>query len=216
MKRPMKTVQTVQTVYGEHPQAVPDVRRSTTMLDLLNWSYANERVRFSVPQQWDHGRGGAHSNADSVQRSLSLGAVIPGNFGGRRSACHEDAEVVHAIVSKLERQDFWLIVRAAECGSAPDWGGDVELGHLEPVMRGDRYQMVYAPGDKSKRPVACAAQWVGLTVAERDRHVAEARADYSRWWRMVWMIHETIQLEDNLSRWRLTGIGAEREPWTKV
>ena len=184
------------------------------MTGLLIWSYANEKVRFSRPAAWSPKQGGAHSNADSVRRTLSLGAVIPGHGHNSRAACHDDADLVHSYVLQLVTDDYWLIVNAAEAGCAPDWNPDIELGQMEPVLTSDG-KIKMLRDRKSCRPIACLGRFVGLTPSQRQLLLDDAREKYARWWHLLWMLRETISAEDRLTRWQVTGVGAEREPWTQ-
>lgn len=187
------------------------------MRALLVWAYKRELVRvtegrLAEPRDFLDGRGGG-GGTGAVCRMLATGIVGGGPVARlTRFAVHPDAEWVHGLVRSLDRDEYWLVVRAAEADEAPDWNPVVPELEIVPVRRANgRPRMVVCP--VQNRPIACRLEVRGVGPAEAAAIRGAARKRYAQWWRLLWALREQIIAEDALSRWDVGGIGAEAEPW---
>jgi hypothetical protein len=213
LKRVQGTRETLQ------PSSVPPrVRTRTSMRGLLVWAYKRELVRIAEarladPADW-MGPKGLGGGTGAVCRMLETGIVGGGPVARlTRLAVHPDAEWVHGLVRTLDRDEFWLVVRAAEADDAPEWNPVVPDIEIVPVRRANgKPRMIVCP--VQKRPIACRLEVRGVGPAEAAAIRGAARARYRQWWRLLWALRERIVAESEaLSRWEVTVIGAEAEPW---
>jgi len=205
-------------------------RTPTTMWQLLVWAYKRELVRVADGRvgagvaggDWPRGYGGG-SVTGAVCRMMETGLLGNGHSGARRVMgggapgfkVHADAEWVHGLVKTLDRDELWLVVKTAEAGEPPEWNPEVEMAWVEPVLKANgRPAMIVDP--KSKRPIACRIKLHGVTREEAARIQLEARDRYRKWYRLLWAMRDVLVQEDALTRWSVTGIGAERWPWEIV
>lgn len=203
--------------------AVRPVRLPVTMWGLLVWAYKRELVRVadgrgsaSAGEDWADGGGSMTGRACRV---LETGLLGPGHNGMQVAGggapsfkVHADAEWVHGLVCSLARDEFWLIVRSAEAGEPPEWNPYLEPLRIEPVLRGNgRPAMIVDP--MSKRPVACRIRSVGVPEDEAAATRVAARNRYAQWHRLLVVMRDRLLEDGGLTRWELTGIGAEPQPW---
>lgn len=203
--------QTLATV----PTVLPGrAREDTTMWSLLVWAFKRELVRHCTERvsRDDWGSGGG-SNAATICRMLETGIAGSGPVARvQRVPVHPDAEWVYGIVKTLDRDEFWLIVNTSENAVPPTWDPEIELARVVPVLKANgRPRMIVCPIER--RPVACRIEIVGIPHDEANRMRADARETYARWYRLLWAIREKIVEEGSLTRWNVTGIGAEPHPW---
>jgi hypothetical protein len=227
----MKTcLQTVPTVLMDRPRPVrrpvakaapaaraPAERRAaTTMRALLVWAYKRELVRASEGIGRDRTGPPGGSNTSAVCRVLRSGIVGSGPVARiTHMPVHPDAERVHALVKRLDRDEFWLVVGCAEADAAPEWAPQFKPFRVVPVLRANgKPKMITCPRDG--RPVACRIEIEGVSKDEIQRRTALARDRYSEWLRCLWMLREKMVEDDTLTRWHVTGLGAEAEPWHKI
>lgn len=194
-----------------------DPRQSTTMRELLVWAYKRQMVRICEGTIYDdHDIGVGGSNTSAVCRVLATGIVGSGPVARiTRVPVHADAEWVHGLVRSLDRDEFWLVVRAAEADDVPDWNPDIAPLRVVPILKANgKPRMIVCPIEK--RAVACRIDVRGVPADEAEAIRAAAKDRYAHWYRLLWAIREKINEEDTLSRWKVTGIGAELEPWLLV
>lgn len=209
-----RTPGTRSTVLTCGQRGARDLRAATTMWGLLVWAYKRELVRYCEGRVSDfsHGGGGG-SNAETVCRALRSGMVRSGPVARvTRVPVHPDAEWVHGLVRSLDRDEFWLIVRSAEAEQPPEWNPMIEPLRVVPLLKANgRPRMIVCPIEK--RPVACRIEVHGVPPAEAEATRQAARERYAHWHRLLWAMREKILEQDALTRWRVTGVGAEAEPW---
>jgi hypothetical protein len=108
-----------------------------------------------------------------------------------------------------------MIVKAAEADAMPDWNPDIEPARVVPILKANgRPRMIVCPIER--RPVACRIEVIGVSDDDAAAIRAKAREVYARWYRLLWAMRQTIYEEDTLTRWRVTGIGADPQPWEKI
>lgn len=211
MKQASATLQTMHSPVSGRP----DTRTAITFWALLVWAYKNEQVRFagvSAARGFDLA---TYCATQSVSAALRAGIVGRGGNGavinGKPSA-HHDADVVEALVSDLDREVQWAVIRSAEAGVMPVWDVPRRPLKVVPVLnvRGQP-KMLYQP--PRKEPIACLAQVVGTSEADHRLAVAEARCAYFDWYTALYRMRERLLEGDTLMRWTVTSIGAEPEPW---
>jgi hypothetical protein len=195
--------------------ACRDARTPATMWGLLVWAFKRELVRVldaRGSEGFTHGNGG--SNTGTVCRVLATGIVGSGPTARiSRVAVPADAEWLHGLVRSLDRDEYWLIVRSAEADRPPEWNPYIERARVLPVLKANgRPRMIVCP--VQRRPVACRIETFGMPDTEADAIRDSARERYAHWYRLLWAMREKLRDEDTLSRWRVTGIGAEAEPWS--
>lgn len=213
-----QTPGTVRTVLPATKSAA-DGRTAVTMWGLLVWAYKRELVRFGGAREAGGGEGpdGVLSmgrNTRTICRMLAEGALIAGTAASAARLpvpIHADAEWVHGLVRTLDRDEYWLIVTTAEREAPPNWAPEIEAAWTRPVLRanGRPKHIVDAGG----RVIACRLETGGVDPWEANRIREEARETYARWFRLLAAMRDKIIEEDALTRWRVTGIGAEPMPW---
>ena len=210
------------------PVAV-DTRSPATMVELLVWAYAKQMVRKlrsrdlvasgPIPSSW--------SSTGLVCRDLTAGAVIRGSsFWGDAERAHRDAYAIDDFVMRLSRDERDLVVRYAERERAPDWSPRTPALIAVPVLRGQWTVETFRDGNghakagavktisgKRDKPVACLIDFEGFPQARADAMMQHARAVYETWHCALRILRAAMLAEDGLTRWRITGVGAEREPW---
>lgn len=186
------------------------------MWGLLVWAYKRELVRFCEGRVGrDVYQGGGGSNTSFICDMLEMGALISGPLAVvNKAPVHADAEWVHGLVKTLDRDEFWMIVTTAERELIPDWNPDIEPCWTRPVLRANGKPKHIV--DTRGRPIACRLETGGVDPWEANRLREAARETYGRWFRLLAVMRDKIIEEDALTRWRLTGIGAEPMPWLKV
>jgi hypothetical protein len=208
------------------PKAV-DTRSPATMVELLIWAYAKQRVRDArasdvasgpIPSSW--------STTGIVCRDLSCGAVIRGSGGAYVPVAHSDAHVIDDFVRRLPGDERGLVIRHAEARSAPEWSPCVPTLVAVPVLRGQWTLDTFRDGNghakagavrtiagKRDKPVACLINFEGYPRERAEAAHSYARAVYEAWHCAVRILWSAMVAEDCLARWCITGVGAEREPW---
>lgn len=191
----------------------PDTRSPTDVWPLLVWAYRGEQVRFSA---------GSDCGADTIRevsgtgwamQVLEMGARVSGGGGTWHApACHVDALIVHALVTQLVGDDYWLVVRTAERGAPPIWEPEIAPLRFVPVRRGNgRPEFIR---DRCNIAVACIVRSVGYSQADAESIRAAACASYGRWIGLLDLLRAQLSGPGmGLTRWRVEGIGASRQPW---
>jgi hypothetical protein len=202
------------------------------MVELLVWAYAKQMVRKlrsrdlvasgPIPSSW--------SSTGLVCRDLTAGAVIRGSsFRGEETA-HADAYAIDDFVMRMDREQRYLLVRYAEASrdvpSMPDWSPRTPALVVVPVLRGQWTVETFRDGNgharagavktlsgKRDKPVACLIDFEGFPQARADAMLQHARGVYEAWHCALRILRAAMLAEDGLTRWRITGVGAEREPW---
>lgn len=198
-----------------------DAREMTTMRGLLEWAYQREMVRFA-------GSGGGAATPSALSMSgrsmtgrvcdiLDEGFMSSGGGGWMGSpSSHPDAEHVHGMVLRLEREDYWRVVRAAESGTPPDWDPDLPKLKVVRLLKASGAPRMYVC-PVSRRPVAERIAVVGMPLAEAEAIRGKARAEWHRWVQLLtWLRHDLLLQPTALKRWQITAVGADLEPWSQV
>lgn len=203
------------------------------MVELLIWAYAKQLVRQMrerdtvasgpIPSSW--------SSTGLVCRDLTAGAVIRGSsFRGDADRAHPDACAIDDFVLRMPPGDRDLLVRYAEASrhvpTMPDWNPRAPALIAVPVLRGQWSLDTFRDGNghakagavktlsgKRDKPVACLIVYEGFPQARADAMMRHARAVYETWHCALRILRAAMLAEDGLTRWRITGVGAEREPW---
>ena len=130
-----KTLETVLTVlpHDMAERSRQPARQATTMWGLLVWAYKRELVRVAEFTSRPGPPRAAGSNTSAVCRVLRSGIVGSGPVARiTHMRVHPDAEWVHGLVRTLDRDEFWLMVGAAEADKAPEWEPHCEPARVEP------------------------------------------------------------------------------------
>lgn len=211
LKRNLQTGPTVLTVRT----GSRDNRAGITMWGLMVWAYKRELVRACTERVApDFAPGG--SNTSAVCRVLSTGIVGSGPVARiTKVPVAADAEWVHGLVKTLDRDEYWLMVKSAEADAAPEWNPHIVPARVIPILKANgKPRMIVCPIEK--RPVACRIRIEGTTEDEAQAIRVAAREKYAAWYKLLWALREKIYEEDALNRWRVTGIGAEAQPWVSA
>ena len=183
------------------------------MWELLQWAYAKQKVNFAS----DSGYSPCPPFISSTARvcgDLAAGAVIRGGVRGSGSTAHEDAYIIHDYVCRLFPAERDLVIQHAEKSAEPDWCPRLPELVVVPVMRGNG--QVKMLKDKRGKAVACCIDYDGFPAARIAEAHAFAKRTYEQWHTALRILREAIMIADGLKRWRVTGVGAEREPWAVV
>lgn len=220
LRQTRETVLTVLQGAGKRQAGRGDGRQAATMWALLVWAYKRELVRHCesrVGADYDakgHGLG-LGRNTGTICRMLEEGALISGALAkAGRVPVHPDAEWIHGLVRTLDRDEFWLVVSTAEREAPPDWDPHIEPAWTRGVFRANGKPKHIL--DERGRPIACRLETGGVIPEEAARIRAEARETYGRWFRLLAVMRDKLVEEDALTRWRVSGIGAEPSPWLKA
>jgi hypothetical protein len=136
-----------------------------------------------------------------------------GNGWRGAPSAHPDAEWLHMRVQRLEREDYWRVVRAAESGTPPEWDPEVPALKVVRLLKASGQPRMYVC-PVARRPVAERIAVVGVGEAEAAMIRAAARETWRRWVAMLAVLRDQILAEPRaLKRWQVTAIGAELEPW---
>lgn len=211
-----KTVPTVLTAR----ETRSDQRTPTTTWRLMVWAYKTQMVRSEAerPGVADRFLGYRTSTAVVCDR-LQSGWWGGGCLAADRRSADADAFTVHGWVQSLSDIEALLLMRSAEAGREPCWSPELPRMRIEPEIagRGGMAGVLYVmPAGYPYCPVRVRGD-----DAAREAILRQARDDYGLWWRALSMLTEAIRAVDNeqdaasirLTRWRISGIGAEREPW---
>jgi hypothetical protein len=224
-----KTVQTVhrQKSHGQKPAV--DTRSPVPLWELLTWAYRRQMVRYACLEGYGpagHARGGY----DRVGEVLRIGATIrTTGHGAPRYDVHEDAIVVHDWVLRLAPRERDLVMRTAEAGAPPDWNPRLPPCRVVPLLKGAwTFDNFKGPDglakphalrrivDKRGKWKASCIAYEGVGEAQKQARVALARRDYDLWHTALRVLRDAMVTQDDLKRWRITGVGAERTPWEPV
>lgn len=184
---------------------------------LLVWTYRNQRADVVV----DHGLGLHRTEASldgvefhgasacgcaAVGRIHELGARVDGTGGC--AALHEDAEVVHGAVTRLEPWEVSMVVRHARAGDRPDTMAGVRPRAVWDVNRRGQVTVRYEPWDKGRRYGWCPVRWT-VSIAAMEA----ARLEYTLWRCALDRVAATLRIEGRLTRHAVTGPSAPLQPW---
>lgn len=197
------------------PIARGDARTATSLWALLVWAYRRELVRYAYGSHHDREAILDHKSTTAtavVCRSLEYGAIISGPTAvAAPMRVHPDAEWLHGLVMTLDRDEYWQTVKAAENEVPPDWNPYVPKARVKPWLKPNgRPRMMV---DHNRNVIACRMILEGVPAEEREAIRIAARRRYAAWWRVLSAMRDKLLEEDALTRWRVTGIGLEPEPW---
>ena len=156
--------------------------------------------------------------------------MIRGSGRCGEARAHPDAYVIDDFVVRLDRDQHALVVRYAEASrqvpSMPDWSPRAPALVAVPVLRGQWTLDTFRDGNghakagavktlsgKRDKPVACLIAYEGFPQARAEAMLRHARDTYEAWHCALRILRTAMMAEDCLTRWRITGVGAEREPW---
>jgi hypothetical protein len=195
------------------PKPLGAARVPTSMWRLLVWAYRLQMVRYEVDRAIRPSRFG--SLADELiarQARPSRGDTERGCINGAGTSAHADAHLVHGHVGALKPRERDLIIDTASNGLPPDWNPALPALRVVPIRKGPTgtLRMLYG---RSHRPVACMIGYEGLPNDEIAQMRKSARDCYAMWWQVVRRLRLRMWDDRGLTRWKVTAIGAEREPW---
>ena len=218
---------------GEVQAALRAGREAIGMWPLMVWAYSREMVRFTC--------GSDFRPAKVSQSTLAwaIAAAVTGIVGGRdRGAdfppcCHDDALTLHGIVlgvidaqpvGAARRQAFELMVKHAEVDDPllaqpmpPTWNPRLEELKAKPVLRANGKPKCIRRTEGRHEAMACLVEFVGHSEEDKLVIRAEAMRRYAEWARLLDEVINRLGPEQEcLIRWRVAGLGAEREPWSMV
>ncbi len=188
-------------------------KASITMRALLEWVYSEQR-----PHRGGGGAGAigyaATSQTGAVIERLRLGCQVSGGGGLRRSHCDGDALSVHRYVMMLDGNERALMIRWAELRMVPDWSPRMMPYRCVPVpgRRGRPYKGIY---DRSGNEIGCQIDYEGVSPCTANYRMQYARDVYGLWYSVLAVLADAIAAVDELRRYVVVGIGAQREPWVK-
>jgi hypothetical protein len=199
-------------------------KTETTMWALLQWAYGPQKVRWCLPREPNLGYGRV-SGTGLVCRDMSAGAVIRAHGARSSGDTHPDALTVHEYVARLEAAEYALVVGSAELGEPPRWDPSIAPCRVVPKRRGGvgAVEMLYAPrpmifrtarGMERTSAIACLVECTGVHPDDAEVIRESARRIYLRWWSLTSILAGAISGNDELTRWTITGLGAERTPWS--
>lgn len=188
-----------------------DTRTPISLWELLVWAYARQLVRY---ERCDGpvGAGRSRSATGRICDDLAAGAVIRGSSGPVASRAHVDAIVVHEWVMRLPPDERYLLIDTAERRAPPDWNPRFSDVVVRPVLRPNGE--VKTLKDKRGKAIASLIEFEGVGDAERAERLRRARECYTKWWRVLKVLRDAMLAVDDLTRWRITGIGAEEAPFS--
>lgn len=217
---------------------VSTVKTSITLWALLVWAYKRQGVQYETDRAFSFAPVGGYAG-DFLGSSGGQGWDSwegRGCINGAGTIAHRDAHVLHAIVRGMKRAKRQMIVETAAQERPPVWNPIIAPLRFVPMWKGpegriDRsggqvrvlgkllsmYPGQAAPGDPqvSGRHVGIG-HWIkreGFTDAEAESIRSAARADYSTWWDALFALYSEVWFEGAFERWKITSIGAKREPW---
>lgn len=222
-----ETLQTLSTLHPL-PAVVPrrrasgavDTRAPITAWDALAWAYGAEKVRFAGVGTPDLARLDFRRVSATGAACDRLGFGGGGGGEGRgsiaaRASAHWDADVIDAWARGHGRDDYWLLVRAGEDGTAPQWDVDVPPGRLVPVLgKHGRPKMLLSPS--SDRVIGCRVEQQGVPAHEVEAVKAAAKGRYARLVALLAALAASAVVDIRLERWCIKGIGIEPEPWNAI
>jgi hypothetical protein len=179
------------------------------MWRLLVWAYRGQMVQYETDRHREFRAGSFVDELLGFGRGASPRATI----NGMGSSAHDDAHIVHAHVAALRRRAGDLLIEAAARGHPPDWSPDVPRFRIVPMRKAGSgmIRMLWRRGNA----VGCLIDYEGVPEHEAERIRQAARDRYADWWQALRQVRLTMAHEHRLSLWRVSGIGAEDEPWLK-
>ncbi|WP_127078398.1 hypothetical protein [Rhodomicrobium lacus] len=178
------------------------------MRELLEWTYARQIV-----QRDEGGFGPGEASISATGRvcgDLATGAVIRAQGMKLGIKAHADAYTVHDFVRRLQAGERQLVMRCAEDERTPDWCPRCPPLRVVAELKAGLPRTLK---DRRGKPVACVIDYEGWPPARAEAALWHARATYETWHCALRILRDAMMAADALTRWRLTGIGAEREPW---
>jgi hypothetical protein len=176
------------------------------MWQLLIWAYRKQMVQYETDRhrEWRPG-----SFADELL-GFGRGSSPRATINGAGSSAHDDAHIVHAHVMRLRPKAGDLIVAHAARGSPPDWNPRLPPCRIVPMRRGGgAIRMLWRRGNA----VGCLIDYEGIPEGEAERIRQRARDAYTDWWQALRQVRLTMVHEHRLTLWRVSGLGADDEPW---
>lgn len=178
-----------------------------TMWALLIWAYKRQMVRYEVD------RALALEPAADGSRGLP-GVAFWGERGcinGAGTTAHPDAHRVHAHVLRLPPARRDLVIKTAEQGLPPEWDPSIPPLRVIPMRKaGGAIKRIW---NRSGNDVGCWITFEGVAEDEARMIRGAARDIYTCWWWALFASYRDAWIEDRLERWKISGIGVEREPW---
>ena len=185
--------------------------------ELLVWTYRRQRADVVVGRGLGLQVGERLVDGQNVQASSACGCAAVGRIQelgvrvdgtGGCDALHEDAEVVHQVVGRLDGPLQGLVIQHARDGSRPD----VMLGAVprpRPVIGPKGVPRVrYEPWDRHRHYGWFPMEWSVSLVA-----IEAARLEYGMWRAAIGRVAATLRVEGRLTRHWVTGPAAQVQPW---
>jgi len=195
-------------------------RQPTTMWKLLIWAYRRHMVQYEVDRHIEHRPGYL---IDEIMASQS-GFAERGCINGAGTTAHDDAHVVHAHVMALRPRARDLLIARAAKGEPPDWNPPIPPYRITPLWKGPPGRVERVNGVltvfgsvyriwRKGNPVGHLIAYDGVPEHEAELIRKRARDAYTDWWQALRQVRLTMVHEHRLSLWRVSGMGAEDEPW---
>ena len=235
MTRSTANTMVLKSASGVQRRHAPVPRESTSLVDLLAWTYQrqkadvmsgrglwapeidaeadSEAARLGMPVRHWSTCGCAQLEAIAL-----LGTRIDGG-GWQRAALHADAELVHDELIEMSRIDWMgasLLRQYGRQGDIPDWNGGTQ--EYEPVRDArDRIVQNYfdevvtltdACGRQSQVPV----RYCPVQLYPSNDWMEMLRGEYQHWFAALEKFALRLQAR-KLVRWQVSGLGVSREPW---
>lgn len=200
------------------------VRRTLNVQQMLEWAFRSEGVSLDAPMHEEALIGQGYGIGSSLRliRRAELGCRID---GGGASGCHEDAEIVAAIVLHVSAglPMAFRVAEHARCGTTPDWMPDA-TPRVVPVDLG-------SDGRRGPKPKSVVVGYETTVHRGREtvhevrmcpisyypsRHVIEAkRREYMEWCFALSEIAESLRSVGMLRDHEVSEWIPPREPWKK-
>jgi hypothetical protein len=187
--------------------------------DLLVWTYRQQRADVvcdrglglhDIEASLDHVElhGISLCGCAEVERIQQLGVRVDGTGGC--SALHEDAELVHQVVSRLAVPLQHLVIRHARERERPDVMAGLRPRPIPAINGKGTPSVRYEPWDRYRNYGWCPIRWtVSLVMIEA------ARFEYTLWLDALARIAATLRIEGRLTRHVVTGPAALLRPWER-
>lgn len=188
-------------------------RQPTTLVRLMTWAYRTNMVQYET---------------DRAHEFSATGSFVPDLLGYRSSydverACvrgmgtsaDPEAHVLHAHVRTLRAKERDLLIDFAARGAIPDWNPLIPEFRVIPSRKGGtgNLRMIWS---KKRQPIGCMIEYEGIPPEDAEAKRRAARDLYALWWKAMRILKCRLLFEGRLVRWKITEIGAPREPWEDV
>jgi hypothetical protein len=192
------------------PVTTVAARETTTIIDLLEWTYRVQMADrmsgqgvYAVEEGADGGISYGSSSAAAVARNAVLGATILSTGHMQRYALHPDAEAVHAAVQSLPWAQGLLLMQYARTGDRPRSSVSQSL---EPVLCGGHPRLGVAEIVRVRYRNAVyrdvPVTYCQLELYPSDEYVALCMVEHNAWVVALEALRHRLGAV-GLKRWRI-------------